>query len=558
MTIKKYILLLAGIGFFIFLNSLGNGFSLDDGFQIVTNSYVQTGQFFYYFSHTIGPYYRPLMFFAYTLIFQLFNLSSFFYHSFQVSLYIVDALLVFLLFQYFSKNNFISFIFALLFIIHPMNEELAAHIANFQDVLYMFFGLTALLISAKQIFKNYSDISAIILLFLSILSKETGILFVFMNIIYIFFFRKTNRLRACIYASFAAIAYFLFRLALVGFIKPTNFNPIPPNTITAAVLNERLLTIPKIIYFYLTTFIYPANLAVQYWVVKSMTLSGFLLPLVFDLTILVCLITSGIYLTKQHKSKSISFWFFFFWFCLGLGLHLNIVPLDFTATDRWFYFPMIGLLGMLMIFFQSWKSGKILTNRLIVVFLLIVFSALSIRTIIRNTNWKNDLTLFKHDLPSMEDVASPQYIYGTALYNNGQYEAAASHLKKASELAPNSYLIWTNLGFAYLYQNKLDKATFCFKEEIKLRQDVNGYKALIIIALLQAKFKEAKKMAQDNLIKWSDDPYLLQMLGLAEYKLGKRNSAINFLQKSLSILQSPATQYYLIQTENNLPIEIKL
>src|SRR3989304_819067 len=39
--------------------------------------------------------------------------------------------------------------------------------------------------------------------------------------------------------------------------------------------------------------------------------------------------------------------FFLVWLWLGLGLHLHILALETTLTDRWFYFPQIGLLGII-------------------------------------------------------------------------------------------------------------------------------------------------------------------------------------------------------------------
>ncbi|MBI5122540.1 tetratricopeptide repeat protein [Candidatus Roizmanbacteria bacterium] len=461
------------IGFIVFANMLFNGFVWDDNFQITKNIFVQSGQYFYYFSHTIGPYYKPFMFFVYTIFFKLFHLNSFFYHFFQITLHIVNAIFIFLLFRHFSRKNIISFVLAQLFLVHPMNEETAVYIADYQDILFTFFGLAALLVSIKQIFKKYSDVAVLVLLLCSILSKETGILFVIMVIIFAVFFRKESKLYTAIYSSGAALLYFLIRFLLVGVINPSHFVAIPEARIAAISFIERLNSIPKIIYYYLTTFVYPLNLSAQVWYVKSFTFPEFFWPFIFDLSFFCILIACGVYLLQKKKIMARAFWFFFFWFCIGLLLHLQILPLDFTATTRWFYFPMVGLLGMLLIVFQNMKITNRIIKKSFIVILLILFLALAVRTMIRNTNWYSDITLFKHDLPFMENDASAQYNYGTALFNEGRYGEAVNHLNKATLLAPKNFQTWHILGIVYLHLNELDKAKICFTKEITLNKDLS-------------------------------------------------------------------------------------
>ena len=156
-------IILAGV--FAYANILINGFVWDDGGQLAGNVYVQTGNYFYYFTHTIGPYYKPLMFFFYTLIFQIFNLNSFAYHLFQIILHISNSILLFLLLSKFSKKKRIAFLLSLLFLLYPINEESVAYIADYQDVLFLFFGLFSMLTMSNRWFGKYSTyITAIFLL----------------------------------------------------------------------------------------------------------------------------------------------------------------------------------------------------------------------------------------------------------------------------------------------------------------------------------------------------------------------------------------------------------
>src|SRR5688500_11675032 len=101
LTTLKAIHIIVIIGFIVFGNMLFNGFVWDDDFQIVHTAAVQNGKYFYYFTHTIGPYYRPLMLASYTFIYQLFHLNAFFYHFIQLSFHLANAFLIFSLLRYF-------------------------------------------------------------------------------------------------------------------------------------------------------------------------------------------------------------------------------------------------------------------------------------------------------------------------------------------------------------------------------------------------------------------------------------------------------------------------
>lgn len=559
---NKFKIWLVLIGLFVYFNSLFNGFVWDDDFQILGNSFVQRGDLFYYFNHTIGPYYRPLMFFFYTLLFQLFQANSFFYHFFQVSIHICNALLIFVLFLHFSKHKLISFMLSLLFLIHPMNTEPVDYIANLQDVLYVFFGLSALLVIIKTPFKQYSNLITFILLFLSMLSKETGLLFIIICSLYVILFKRKSAFRLVPFYIASFILYLIFRTALVGPVDTHKFNAIPDNLIIAATPLEKLQTVPGILYYYLSTFILPLDLNGQYWYVKSINFSNFYFPLFIDLLFLMTLLVFGLFLQKRHKELAIKYWFFFSWFILGAILLFHILPLSKTASIRWFYFPMIGLLGMALslLLFQIQKkiSFSTLKGTSIIFIIFLIYCSFGIRTIIRNADWQNALTLFGPSIASMNEVADVQYNYGTALSNARRFDEASIHLKKAATLSPKSYQAWHNLGIVYLHINKIKYAKTCFSKAYKLKPELSSsYLALIYISLVENKPKEAKKMADFATKTWPEDPITWRMLGLAEYNLGDTTNAQIHLNKSFSMYPNAVTQYYLNQLQLNQPIEIK-
>ena len=112
---KYYIITILLVGYLVYFNSFFNGFVLDDLFQIVNNpNIVGWNNLFYFFSNEIGPYYRPLMLTSFSLFHNL-GLPAFFFHLFQASIHILNAVMVFTLFESLFKKKNLSLFLALVF-----------------------------------------------------------------------------------------------------------------------------------------------------------------------------------------------------------------------------------------------------------------------------------------------------------------------------------------------------------------------------------------------------------------------------------------------------------
>ena len=67
------------------------------------------------------------------------------------------------------------------------------------------------------------------------------------------------------------------------------------------------------------------------------------------------------------------------YFSQKLGLHMQLIPLDLTVADRWFYFTMVGVLGLIGVIIQEFgltaiKKKNTGVQVLILVILLGLFS----------------------------------------------------------------------------------------------------------------------------------------------------------------------------------------
>lgn len=453
-TTNKAIFYIILVGILVFVNSLSNGFVGDDIGQLVDNALVHTIQNIpqFFFGGTfnngtgaiIGLYYKPLLLTSYTIIYSLFGSNSFVYHFLQLILHISNAILVYLLFTKFFKKE-LAFVLSLLFLVHPINADTVDYISNLQDVLFTFFGLLALNL---VIFKNKSHFTLLLsglYFFLSVLSKETGIAFAVVIVCYTYIFDKAIIKKYSILIISLALFYIAIHIAIIG----KGFSQNQPFPIMRASLSTRLISIPAIIAYYLTTFFFPVNLTLDHqWVVNYPTLAQFYVPLLVD-CIFLGLLVFLYFLIKNNRKEYTVFLFFCIWFICGLIFHLQIIPLDYTVANRWFYFPIIGLLGLFGVLFTTLYPKKILSKNILFLLLLLLIAVFSIRTIIRNTNWYNGMTIATHDLHySPQDYSLESYL-GVQYYNLGNYTEAQYHFMRSVRIAPYWDLNWNYLGEVY-------------------------------------------------------------------------------------------------------------
>lgn len=460
---KKVAIIFAVIGMAIYANSLNNGFVGDDFPQIVDNPLIHSaanipqlftnGTSFDQNNVLRSDYYRPVFSTVLALIYSFSGDNPVLYHIIQIVFHIFNSVLVFLLFRRFLSKN-IAFLIGLIFLVHPFNAETVIYISNLQDIMFVFFGLSALYLLTKNKLSNGSIILAGLLLLLSILSKETGIVFLFIATVFAIVYRRMEAGKILLPIGFSFVTYFAIRL----FAVPIHISKTVMSPIMALDLWQRLSHIPKLFLFYIQSFLFPIKLSIYHsWTINSINFSNFFFPL------LICLIIVGVIIYFAFKLKNTNnglltaFVFFSGWFVLGLAAHMQIIPLDQTVADRWFYLPIIGLLGIIGLLLQylNLQSPKRLTLLVLVSGLIISF--FSIRVIIRNDNWQTEEKLYKHDIQYNSD--SFQLEKGLAIYasRSGNYAEAEKHYLKSAELFPSSYT-YRGAGIFYLKNKQHDEA----------------------------------------------------------------------------------------------------
>ncbi|MCL5435139.1 MAG: tetratricopeptide repeat protein [Patescibacteria group bacterium] len=553
LTTKKAISIIILIGILVFSNGLFNNFIGDDSSQIIDNVNVHSiinifsffsGSTFYNGAQQglVGIYYKPILSTFFSIIYTLFGPNYSAFHFFQIALHIINACILYLLFKRFFKNS-LALILSLIFLTHPINSEAVFYIASMQDVLFFFFGVLALwMIESFQSSKVF--LLANFSLFLSLLSKETGILFLFTLIIYMFMFKKKYRYSQLGYSIIILCTYLVLRIHAVG----TLTNPVGP--IGSVNLFERILNMPAILSYYIKIFVFPLNLtAFNSWVSPQVNLNSFIFPLMIDILLLSIIIGFGFVLYKKYFRQYFTFYLFFaIWFLLGIVMHLQIFPLDTTVAERWFYFPIVGILGMLGILLEIFYFDT--KNKWSLIAIITILVLLSTRTFVRSFDWRNQLILATHDIKLSPNDYNLEAIMSTELINQKRYKEALVYAERSVKLYP--YLGgYNNLGVIYLHLGKYQKSKEAFLQALKYGDYIYIYDNIANLSLIYGNYNENKEFVKKALNKFPQDYRLWTDLALLEYEANNFNSAKEAINQAYHYDQSTRTVFLYNKIMNN-------
>ncbi|HJZ05172.1 hypothetical protein A2634_00200 [Candidatus Amesbacteria bacterium RIFCSPHIGHO2_01_FULL_48_32] len=536
-------------GLITFFPVLGNDFLGDDFGQIVNNPYIRSmknfprffgGSTFFVpgYPRLFGIYYKPVLITGYALIYAAFGLSPWAFHLVQVVLHATNAYLAYRILRHYFPDW--ALWLALIFLVHPINTEAVAYIANLQDILFVMFGLISVnLYLGREFIKPGRWVAIGLTLLLSLFSKETGLLFGLLAIAYSLIYARKQLSGHLITISGSLAGYAFFRFAVAGLgVNSGNFTPI-----SNASLSERVFNIPNIVWYYAKTLVFPLKLGIYPLnLIEKPGLVGFV-----TLAIIIFLGVVGGYLAGK---KFIHFVFFGIWFLMGLGAHLQIFPLDALAADRWFYFPLVGGLGILGGVINFKKSRVVVTG------LIVILIGLSWRSFVRSGDFKNSLVLAQHDIRLNPNSPELESILGGEYLARGSYMQATEHLSRSLALFPNNGNVWYNLGVTYQKRKMFPEAIKAYEESIARGRYFQSFENLARLYLALQEYETAEKVASDGLKYYPANNGLLLVTAIAYYKTEDQAMAVSQAERLVRLNPSEYNRGVLDYISNRKPINI--
>ncbi len=480
----------------IYLPVLHNEFLFwDDDYYIRDNPLIYSFNLKEIFSHNVMGNYHPFTILTLATEYHLFGLNPAGYHAFNLSLHLLNVILVFYAVFLLCDKTAVALVASLLFGIHPIHVESVAWAAELKDLLYTFFFLAAYISYQKYIRapKNIFYFAALFLFLLSLLSKAMAASLPVILILTDYYKERKITTKTI----FEKVPFFILAIIL-GIVA------------VAAQKSEEILqdvtyfTFPQRIVFacygfitYLSKFLIPLHLSAYYpYPAKNGT--GIPLKYYGYVLLLIALVAYCIYSIRSTKKIFFGIGFF----AITVFLVLQLLPIgDAVMADRYSYVPTIGLC------YLSGEGLYFLWNKNLKWLAILILGAFTIffsmTTYARSLVWKNNMSLWEDTVQKFQTIPLAYYNRGLSFMNenklnealqdynkaielkpgyneayvnrgniergNGKYEEALNDYNKAIEVRPDFAIAYFNRGILYMNQQKNDEALSDFTKAIELK-----------------------------------------------------------------------------------------
>jgi len=538
--------------FLVYVNTLLNDFIWDDEYLILHNSQVQSfkhiGNVFKtyvgYGSENINNFYRPFQEVSNMLNFFLWGEHPFGFHLTSVVLHALVSVLVFLLIFYLAGDIMVAAIAAFFYAVHPVHSEAVAYIAGQADPLYSVFMLLSLILFIRSANKTTEGkkggtlyIFSIIFFIFSLLSKEIVIVFPLVLLVYIFYFIKGKvngeiykklRWRWVPYAAIVGI-YAYLRLTVLNFSKiapPLAFEKIP--------LALRILTFFRSVGIYLRLLVFPYDLHMERRIAIAKSAAE---PLSI-LTLVMIILLIWLIVKTYKKQRLVSFAIIWFFICL-LPVS-NVVPINSFLAEHWIYMASIGpflLLGLgSTIIYRKFCRGNI--KRILFILLISgLLSTYSLITVMRNADWKDEITFFESTLRYHPTNTRLYLNMGNTYYEKGEIDKAIEQYEKAIAINPGYAIAYGNIGSAYMNKKDIGKAEEYLVKALKLKYNYPiAHYNLGIVYFQKRRYKEALGELSITIEQLPQFYQAWNVMGQVYLKLGDTDKAKNAFNRSLEIM----------------------
>lgn len=472
---------LAFLVFAVYANSLGNGFVSDDIAGFAKNENI--GRFSTIFTGHLG---FSLQSFLNFLAFHIGGLHPLSFRILNILFHFGSTVIIFTLLSL-SINKRIAIIAASIFAVHPILIEAVGWISGAPYSQYSFFFLLSFLFylfSENNRKYLYYSIGFFLLTLLSY-GNAIGLFLVFPLYELAFGNLRYDWKKTLPFFAIGVLMIILL-VTKVGYrvsvIESQSYQ-------SAGGMFNPFVQVPVAIGTYLKLIFWPDKLTL-YQTEMAFTRGQFI---IFLLTFLVFLATT---IWGYFKNKTVFFWLAFFF--ITLLPTLTPFKISWIVAERYVYLGTLGIIVVIAMLFD--KILKLNENAKMVGYfaLAVIVASLSVRTIIRNQDWKNEDTLW---IATAKVAPSGQTIHnnlGDVYARQGDFGKAVEEFKTAININPNYADAYHNLANTYQQMGQLDLALENYQKAVSINPQIwQSYQNIASIYFSQEKYD----LAEENIKK---------------------------------------------------------
>lgn len=497
--------------FLVYANSLFNGFVFDDLITVRDNPIVREPRFLLYAFTTdywrgtsSDLLYRPLTVFSYGIDNLVHGMRPLGFHLVNVLLHALVSLVVLRLTRQLIENKAVAFLTALLFALHPIHTEAVASIVGRAELLMSLFSLLAIqyFIEARSLPGPQArhKFTACLLCFLfACLSKENGImvpaLILLAEASRCLSLRNWDpwrgdplRRAAYCYATLAAtgVVYLLVRFMVLGNLTIAH---AAENRMTFRGL---LLGFPwhmqfanALQYFakYLGLLFFPFRLSSDY---SFDQLPAHASIWHWDIGIGALALAALVIVAAVSVKRAPPVFFGIAFFLVAFFPTSNfLIPIMTILAERTMYLPSFGFLlaaawvavaalgerGGVMNVGAATMRRRLASTACVWLALLLTF--FSVRTLLRNREWHDEISLFASAVRICPRCANAWNCYADALAEAGRFEQAVVAYNRSLEIIPDHGVFWFRKANALMKWGHTNEAVEAYKKALEFEPQLS-------------------------------------------------------------------------------------
>lgn len=578
-------LLLFLFGTLLYINTVKNDYAVDDTLVVTQNKFTQQGfaglkeifttdAFEGFFgergkSLVAGGRYRPLSIASFAVEIGLFGKNKpAISHFNNAVLYGLTIAIIFsvllLLFPMKDTNRWwfsTPFLIALLYAAHPIHTEAVANIKGRDEILGMLFMMGGLYASIQYFRSDEKKWLGILFISycLALLSKENSITLVAIALLsgYVFC-RPTKQQYYTIIGvySLPTLLFLYIRSAFTSSALSKFTTEIMNDPFTFSSFSQKFGTLFYTYLLYFKLMLFPHPLTHDYYPYQIPKIELFNLIALLSVVLNIGLFVYAVYSIRKRKDH-IGYGLLFYFITFSIVSQV-LFTIGTPMSERFVFIPSLGFMMAIVLLVQqlSQKNEKLFFYGVYVVAILF-----SLKTVSRNPDWKNDYTLFTHDVQISTQSAKLNMAVGGALLDsaenvldtivrNQMIVEAIEHLNTSIEIygdttievdakqVPIGYANAYNLlGNAYFMLNKdLDNAEKAYKMASYYQPGhFDAYQNLVVIYNEAKKWNESIPILKALISFKPDNAGFLYKLGDAYQHIFQPDSAILFYKQSIAL-----------------------